>query len=189
MRDAMTIDWSTMPSPVDDGAAKHLIGLSLPRIDLQSTSGEWIDLSSLAGRTVIYAYPRKKRPEEPLLEGWLTIPGAPGCTPQSCAFRDLASELRAAGADHLFALSTQDSNDQREAVDRLHLPFAMLSDPRLHFAKALVLPTFDVAGMTLLKRLTMVVMDGIIEHVIYPVFPPAENAENVLAWLKARPIG
>jgi peroxiredoxin len=155
----------------------------LPQIVLNTTGGEVVDLSQLAGRTVIYAYPWKKRPDGPLPDGWVTIPGAAGCTPQSCAFRDHASEIRAAGATHLFGLSTQDSAYQREAVDRLQLPFPLLSDQQLCFTNALSLPTFVAAGMTLLRRLTMIINNGRIEHVFYPVFPPDQNAADVLAWL------
>ncbi|SIT43219.1 BcpB protein [Paraburkholderia ribeironis] len=183
MKDTIVIDWSTIPKPVDDGAANHLTGLDLPQIVLNTTSGEAVDLSQLAGRTVIYAYPWKKRPDGPLPEGWVTIPGAAGCTPQSCAFRDSASEIRAAGATHLFGLSTQDSAYQREAVDRLQLPFPLLSDQHLRLTNALSLPTFVAAGMTLLRRLTMIVNNGRIERVFYPVFPPDRNAADVLAWL------
>ncbi|MFL9882360.1 peroxiredoxin [Paraburkholderia agricolaris] len=185
MTDTIVIDWSTLPVPIDDGAANHLEGTSLPDFALTSTSGEAVHLSSLAGRTVIYAYPWKKRPDDPLLDGWLAIPGAPGCTPQSCAFRDYADELREAGAAYLFGLSTQDPARQREAVERLHLSFPLLSDEDLRFTKALSLPTFGTAGMTLLKRLAMIVSHGVIEKVFYPVFPPDRNAADVLAWLKA----
>ena len=184
MTNTLVIDWSTLPVPINDGAASHLEGTRLPDFALTSTSGEAVQLSSLAGRTVIYAYPWKKKPDDPLLEGWLAIPGAPGCTPQSCAFRDHADELREAGAAYLFGLSTQDPGRQREAVDRLHLSFPLLSDLNLRFTEALSLPTFEAAGMTLLKRLTMIVSHGVIEKVFYPVFPPDQNAADVLAWLK-----
>ncbi|MCC8397696.1 peroxiredoxin [Paraburkholderia sp. MMS20-SJTR3] len=186
MKDPMSIDWSTMPAPMDDGRARHLTGRRLPGIALSSTDGNTVDLSRLAGRAVIYAYPRKKLPDEPPPDGWLMIPGAPGCTPQSCAFRDHAAEIKAAGASYIFGLSTQDTPYQRGAAERLRLPYPLLSDDRLSLTNALSLPTFTSAGMTLLKRLTMVVNDGVIERVFYPVFPPDRNAVEVLAWLERR---
>ena len=128
---------------------------------------------------------RAPAPGKPLPHGWDAIPGARGCTPQSCGFRDHFAELRQAGVDHLFGLSTQDSEYQREAAERLHLPFAVLSDADLKFAKALRLPTFEVEGMTLLKRLTLVIDEGRITHVFYPVFPPDRSAQEVVDWLQA----
>jgi peroxiredoxin len=174
-----------LPAPQDDGAAKHLPGMQLPRLALAATDGSKVDLSRLKGRTVVYAYPRTGVPGQPLLEGWDAIPGARGCTPQSCGFRDHFAEMRKAGVDHLFGLSTQDSDYQRELAERLHLPFAILSDAGLAFTKALRLPTFEVEGMTLLKRLTLVIDDGQIAHVFYPVFPPDKSAQEVVDWLQA----
>jgi peroxiredoxin len=174
-----------LPVPQDDGAAKHLVGMKLPPITLAATDGSKVDLSRLKGRTVVYAYPRTGQPGKPLPDGWDMIPGARGCTPQSCDFRDHFAELRKAGVDHLFGLSTQDSDYQREAALRLHLPFAILSDADLKFTKALLLPTFEVDGMTLLKRLTLVIDDGKITHVFYPVFPPDKSAQEVVDWLQA----
>ncbi|RAS21236.1 peroxiredoxin [Paraburkholderia bryophila] len=185
MNDAFSLDWSALPAPTYDCAANHLAGFRLPSVVLMSTSGEPVDLSALAGRTVVYAYPWKKHPDVALPEGWVAIPGAAGCTPQSCAFRNHASSIRAAGASHLFALSTQDTPYQREAVERLRLPFPILSDERLTLTRSLRLPKFEVAGMTLLKRLTMIINDGVVEHVFYPVFPPDRNAADVLAWLES----
>jgi len=184
MKDPMEIDWSAMPAPIDDGRASHLTGQLVPIIALNSTDGDSVDLSRLAGRAVIYAYPWKKLPDGPLPDGWVSIPGAPGCTPQSCAFRDRAAEIRAAGASYIFGLSTQDTPYQRGAVERLHLPYPLLSDEHLSLAKALSLPTFTAAGMTLLRRMTLVIKDGVIEHVFYPVFPPDQNAAEVLGWLE-----
>jgi peroxiredoxin len=174
-----------LPVPQDDGAAKHLAGMGLPRLTLAATDGAEVDLSGQKGRTVVYAYPRTGEPGKPLPEGWDMIPGARGCTPQSCGFRDHFAELRKLGVDHLFGLSTQDSEYQREAAERLHLPFAILSDTDLKFTKALRLPTFEVDGMTLLKRLTLVIDDGRITHVFYPVFPPDKSAQEVAGWLQA----
>jgi peroxiredoxin len=135
---------------------------------------------------VVYAYPRTGEPDKNPPQGWDAIPGARGCTPQSCAFRDHYQELKRAGATEVFGLSTQDSAYQSEAVARLHLPFQILSDEKLELARALKLPTFEVAGMTLIRRLTLIVRDGAIEHVFYPVFPPDRNAGDVLAWLAVR---
>ena len=173
-----------LPVPEDDGGAAHLVGSAMPNITLPSTSSGPVELGKLSTPTEIYAYPRTGVPDEPtFFEGWEAIPGARGCTPQSCAFRDHHGELLAAGAD-VFGLSTQDTAFQRDAVNRLHLPFAILSDDRLELTHALNLPTFDVNGLTLLKRITLVVRDGKIKHVFYPVFPPDRHAEDVLAWLK-----
>jgi peroxiredoxin len=171
-----------LPVPVDDGACDHLPGRRIPPVPLASTAGRPVDLSGLPGRTVVYCYPRTGRPDADPPPGWNAIPGARGCTPQSCAFRDHHQELRALGAA-VFGLSTQDTAYQREAAERLHLPFELLSDARLELARALRLPTFQVAGMTLIKRLTLVVADGVIEKVFYPVFPPDANAGAVIAWL------
>jgi peroxiredoxin len=176
-------DWSTIPAPVDDGAARHLTGARLPSAPLPATDGTAIDLSALRGLSVVYVYPRTGRPGVANPEGWDTIPGARGCTPQSCAFRDHFTELKSLGIDHLFGLSTQDTAYQREAAERLHLPFPLLSDAHLALARALRLPTFEAGGMTLLKRLTLVIRDGTIEHVFYPVFPPDRSARDVVAWL------
>ncbi len=171
-----------IPTPVDDGACDHLPGMRLPPVALPSTSGKPVDLSSLLGKTVVYCYPRTGRPDENLPRGWDEIPGARGCTPQSCAFRDHHAELQTLGV-RVFGLSTQDTGYQREAVERLHLPFELLSDEGFAFAKALDLPIFEVEGMPLIKRLTLVIRDGRIEKVFYPVFPPGENAGEVIEWL------
>ena len=178
-------DWSTIPAPADDGAARHLVGRDLPSITLAATDGRRVDLAALRGLTVVYAYPRTGRPGVDNPDGWDMIPGARGCTPQSCAFRDHFAELRALGVDHLFGLSTQTPAYQQEVAARLHLPFAILSDEMLELATALTLPTFATSGMTLLKRFTLVIRDGRIDHVFYPVFPPDRNAADVIAWLSA----
>jgi peroxiredoxin len=175
-----------LPVPEDDGAARHLADLAVPPVKLSSTGGAEVDLSALAGRTIVYAYPRTGVPGQPLPENWDLIPGARGCTPESCAFRDHFAELRMAGADRLFGLSTQSSDYQRELRDRLHLPFEILSDAKLELTRALALPTFEVGGETLLKRITLVIRDGMIEHLFYPIFPPDRHAEEVLAWLRSR---
>jgi peroxiredoxin len=173
-----------LPVPTDDGAADHLPGIQIPSVSLSSTSGETVDLSALPGRTVVYCYPMTGRPGSDLPSGWDEIPGARGCTPQSCSFRDHHAELRTLGA-RVFGLSTQDTDYQREATQRLHLPFALLSDEELAFADTLRLPTFEVEDMVLLKRLTLIIRDGRIEKVFYPVFPPDRSAQDVVGWLEA----
>ncbi len=186
MTNFMSVDWSKIPAPIDDGTARHLVGQSVPSIPLQSTDGSRVDLSTLVGTTVIYTYPMTGVPGVPLPDGWDMIPGARGCTPQSCAFGDHFAELKSLGVDNLFGLSTQPTDYQREAADRLHLPFPLLSDRELKLAETLKLPTFETAGMHLLKRLTMIVTNGVIEHVFYPVFPPDRNAGDVITWLRSR---
>ncbi|MGD0315689.1 MAG: peroxiredoxin [Xanthobacteraceae bacterium] len=173
-----------IPVPQDDGAARHLTGMRLPDLALPATRGGAINLPLLAGRSVLYIYPRTGVPGVDLPPGWDDIPGARGCTPQSCGFRDHFAELKTLGVSHLFGLSTQDTDYQREAAERLHLPFAILSDAKLAFARALNLPTFSVAGMMLLKRMALVIDDGVIDKVFYPVFPPDQNAADVVAWLR-----
>jgi len=172
-----------IPAPQDDGAAAHLEGMKLPDLALPATSGAPVNLSSLKGRTVVYIYPRTGVPGVDPPEGWDMIPGARGCTPQSCGFRDHAAELKRLGVAQLFGLSTQDTPYQQEAAARLHLPFPLLSDEMLALTKALNLPTFTAAGMTLLKRMALVIGDGTVTHVFYPVFPPDKNAEEVAAWI------
>src|ERR1700730_2673582 len=169
-------DWAAIPRPADDGAASHLVGMRLPSFRLPATDGTIVDLAQLPDLVVVYAYPRTGIPGIENPAGWDLIPGARGCTPQSCSFRDHFAELKALGVKHLFGLSVQDTAYQREVVDRLHLPFSILSDQHLELTRALRLPTFETGGMTLLKRLTLVVNDRKIEHVFYPVFPPDRNA-------------
>jgi peroxiredoxin len=176
-----------LPVPEDDGAADHLAGMELPPVALGATDGTSVRLAELEGLTVVFAYPRTGRPGEPSLGGddaWDAIPGARGCTPQACSFRNEYGKFTAADA-RVFGLSTQDTAYQREAAERLHLPYALLSDERLELATALRLPTFEVDGVTLLKRLTLFLRDGTIESVIYPVFPPNRSAEQALARLAA----
>src|SRR5262245_61261760 len=169
-----------LPAPVDDGAADHLPGAVVPDIELASTDGGSVSLAALRGRTVVYAYPRTGRPGEPsLVDDWDLIPGARGCTPETCGFRAHHAELAEARAA-VFGLSTQDTAYQRELAERLALPFAILSDAALTFTAALRLPTFEAAGHTLLRRLTLIVRDARIEHVFYPVFPPDRHALDVL---------
>lgn len=171
-----------IPVPADDGTCDHLPGVRFPSLALPSTSGGTVDLSGLPGRIVVYCYPMTGRPDQGLPLGWDGIPGARGCTPPSCAFRDHHEELRALGA-RVFGLSTQSTEYQREAVERLHLPFELLSDERLALTRAVRLPTFEVEGIVLIKRLTLVIHDERVEKVFYPVFPPSENAVEVAGWL------
>lgn len=178
-------DWSTIPAPVDDGATRHLLGMRIASVPLPATDGRVIDLAAVRGRVIVYAYPRTGQPGIDNPPGWDLIPGARGCTPQSCSFRDHFAELKALGVAHLFGLSTQDPAYQREAAERLHLPFAILSDEHLTLTRAMTLPTFATSEMTLLKRFTLVIDDGIVSHVFYPVFPPDRSASDVLAWLAA----
>ena len=173
-----------IPVPRDDGGARHLVGMKLPDVALPGTRGGAFNPSILPGRTVIYIYPRTGVPGVDLPPGWDDIPGARGCTPQSCGFRDHFAELKDLGVDRVFGLSTQDTDYQREAAERLHLPFPLLSDSELTFTRALKLPTFQVAGMTLIKRMVLVVDDGVITKVFYPVFPPDKSAAEVVAWLR-----
>lgn len=179
------VDWSKLPPPQDDGAADHLKGLRIPSVALAATDGTTVDLAGLEGLSVVYVYPLTGRPGQALPEGWDDIPGARGCTPQSCAFRDHHAELIAAGAARVFGLSTQDTDYQREAAGRLHLPFPLLSDAALRLTTSLRLPVMLVFGSTLLKRMALIIENGVIMHVFYPVFPPDRNAGDVLAWLKA----
>ena len=187
-KNLLEVDWSKIPAPTDDGAAAHLVGMTIPPVSLLATDDNSVTLSALAGRTVVFAYPRTGEPGKiSLVDDWDMIPGARGCTPQTCSFRDLFAELKAAGANHVFGLSTQDNVYQTEMASRLHLPFPVLSDEKLLLTRALKLPTMEVAGLTLIKRLALIVDDGRITHVFYPVFPPDRNAGDVLAWLRENP--
>jgi peroxiredoxin len=179
---------ANLPEPVDDGQADHLRGMAMPQVSLPSTAGRVVDLSNLsAPRTVIYCYPMTGVPGKPLPEGWDTIPGARGCTPQTCGFRDHYQELLELKAG-VFGLSTQPTEYQREMARRLDVPFEILSDAEFKLCDALRLPAFQVDGMRLLKRMTLIVRDRRIEHVFYPVFPPNESADQVLRWLRDHPI-
>jgi len=177
-----------LPRPLDDGKADHLRGVAMPHISLRSTAGRTVDLWQLgAARTVIYCYPMAGVPGKPLPEGWDMIPGARGCTPQTCSFRDHHEELAELRTE-VFGLSTQTTEYQKEMANRLHLPFEILSDAEFKLCDALHLPTFEVEGVRLLKRLTLIVQAGRIEHVFYPVFPPNESASQVIGWLKTHPV-
>ena len=177
------VDWSKIPAPVDDGAAAHLPGQRLPARALGATDGRQIDLSRLPGRCTVYIYPRTGRPSQPMPDGWDMIPGARGCTPQSCAFRDHFAALKDLGVDHLFGLSTQTTEYQAEAAARLHLPFTLLSDADHGFGQALSLPGFEANDEWLLNRMTLIIDAGVITKTFYPVFPPDRNAQDVIDWL------
>jgi peroxiredoxin len=181
----LDVDWSKIPAPEDDGSARHLQGMQVPDVALPATDGTQVNLAKVAGRVIVFAYPRTGEPGKiALVDDWDMIPGARGCTPQTCAFRDLHRVLIEAGAASVFGLSTQDNAYQGEAAERLHLPFPLLSDEQLALTSALRLPTMQVAGLTLIKRLALVIDDGRITKVFYPVFPPDRNAGDVLAWLQ-----
>ena len=187
-KNLLDVDWSTIPAPADDGGADHLKGMTIPPVALRATNDTSVVLAELAGRAVVFAYPRTGEPGKiALVDDWDMIPGARGCTPQTCAFRDLFAELKGAGAAHVFGLSTQSNDYQTEMAGRLHLPFPVLSDHELALAKALNLPTMEAGGETLLKRMALIIDDAVITHVFYPVFPPDRNAGDVLEWLKANP--
>jgi len=182
----LDVDWSKIPAPTDDGAAAHLVGMTIPALSLLATDDTSVMLSALSGRTVVFAYPRTGEPGKiSLVDDWDMIPGARGCTPESCGFRDWHGEMRRLGAE-VFGLSAQTSDYQREVRDRLQLPFELLSDEVFAFIDALSLPTFTVDSMRLLRRLTLVCLSGMIEHVFYPIFPPDRHAEEVVAFLKSR---
>lgn len=173
-----------LPVPKDDGAADHLLNAKIPSISLPATSGSKVDLSTLEDLTIVFCYPRTGAPGETIPDSWNLIPGARGCTPQACSFRDLNKELSLLGVKQIFGLSTQDTPYQQEVKERVHLPFELLSDEKLELVQALNLPTFEWEGKQITKRLTMAVEDGEIVKVWYPVFPPDRNAADVVAWLE-----
>ena len=186
----MTEDYHSLPpdlpTPVDDGDADHLTGMTLPDVALTATDGRTVSLARLFGRTVVYAFPRTGEPGQPsLTPDWDAIPGARGCTPQSCGFRDHLADLTRRGVAQVHGLSTQSSGYQRRAAERLHLPFTLLSDRQLAFALCARLPTFEAGGETLLKRLVLVIDEGVVTKLFYPVFPPDRSAADVIAWLSA----
>lgn len=176
-------DWSALPTPQDDGAMDHVAGAALPSVPLTRTGGGTVDLSALTGTLVLYAYPKTGQPGTDMPDGWDMIPGARGCTPQTCAFRDHRADLVALGVDHLFGLSAQTTDYQAEVVERLHLPFPLLSDADGALRDAMRLPSFEAAGERLLKRFSLIARDGVVQKVFYPVFPPDQDATNVIAWL------
>jgi peroxiredoxin len=174
---------SDLPIPEDDGSTDHLKGMKLPQVLLKATNGETINLGDIQGRLVIYCYPMTGQPDVALPDGWDQIPGARGCTPQSCSFRDHYQDLQALGAE-VIGLSVQTTEYQKEMANRLHLPFPVVSDVDYQFQKALNMPTFIAGGMTLLKRVTLIVNNGVIEGVHYPIFPSDSDAAWVMDYLK-----
>ena len=189
MSDYMSLP-TDLPAPEDDGAAAHLRGMRVPHIELPSTGGVDVALDELGpGRAVLYVYPMTGQPGVDLPEGWNAIPGARGCTPEACGFRDQYADLRAAGAATVYGLSSQSTAYQAELAERLELPFEILSDSDHELAQGLDLPTFTAGGQRLYKRLTLIIADGRIEHVFYPIFPPDEHAAQVLGWLATRAAG
>jgi len=173
-----------LPVPIDDGAANHLSGDVWPDINLTSTSHEQVNLREHCGIVVVYVYPMTGRPDIAPPAGWGDIPGAKGCTPQSCSFRDHHAEIQALNAD-VYGLSSQTMEYQLEVKERLHLPFSLLSDSGLQLKENLKLPTFQVEGKELYKRITIILKNNVIAKVFYPVFPPDKNADDVIAWLQA----
>lgn len=172
-----------LPIPQDDGSTNHLRGMKLPNVSLNATNGKTINLGEIKGKLVIYCYPMTGQPNVDLPDGWDQIPGARGCTPQSCSFRDHYQELQALGAE-VVGLSVQTTEYQKEMVDRLHLPFLVVSDAHYKFQKALNMPTFITAGMILLKRVTLIVNNGVIEAVHYPIFPSDSDPAWIINYLK-----
>lgn len=183
----MSKDFSELPSnlpvPLDDGAANHLLGKNLPSIILDSTAGKQINISHIESQVVFYCYPMTGQPGVSLPDGWNSIPGARGCTPQSCSFRDHYQELQMLNTQ-VYGVSTQESLAQLETAERLHLPYKLLSDADFKLTTALQLPTFTVENKQLIKRITLIAQEGKIVKVFYPVFPPDKNAQNVVQWLK-----
>ncbi|MCJ1362362.1 hypothetical protein MMC16_001465 [Acarospora aff. strigata] len=175
---------SDLPVPKDDGACAHLLSAPVPSISLPSTSRTQVDLSTIQPLTILFCYPRTGAPNETVPDSWNAIPGARGCTPQACSFRDAYNELLQAGVKQVFGLSTQDSAYQVEAKERLHLPYDLLSDEKLEFVKALRMPTFEWEGNEVVRRVTVAIEDGRIVRVWYPVFPPDKSADEVLEWLR-----
>lgn len=186
-RSLMHVDWSKLPAPEDDGAAAHLLGARVADLALPSTAGGAVSLAAQPGRVVLFVYPMAGTPGVALPDGWDAIPGARGCTPHACAFRDLHAELTGAGASAVFGLSTQTLDEQRKTAERLHLPFPLLSDGTLDFARAMSLPQMEMAGKVMTKRMALIIDSGVVSHTFYPVFPPDRNAADVLAWLEANP--
>jgi peroxiredoxin len=180
-----------LPQPIDDGKADHLNDVSIPSVALASTDGTQVNLNALKGTVVLYIYPMTGQPEVALPDEWDDIPGARGCTPQSCSVRDHMAELSEAGVSSLYGISTQTTDYQKEAAERLRLPFPLLSDAGLEFQSALDLPNFEIElpeqNNTLLKRMALIVRDQKVAKVFYPVFPPEQNASDVLDWLRNNP--
>ena len=175
-----------LPKPEDDGACDHVQGKTFPSLSLSSTAGDKVSPASLPGLSILFCYPRTATPDEDVPAEWNAIPGARGCTPQACSFRDASDEFTKLGVGRIFGVSTQDTPYQRELKERVHLPYELLSDEGLEMVEALKLPTLEYKGKRLVKRLTLAVEKGKIVKVWYPVFPPDKSADEVLQWLKGR---
>jgi len=173
-----------LPVPVDDGACDHLEGMLLPSLLLETSSGISLNLSDLKGIVVIFFYPMIGSPDSPPMGDWNEIPGARGCTPQTCSYRDSYQQLTDLGAK-VFGASAQAIEEQCAAAVRLKLPFQLLNDSAFKLTESLKLPAFEYQGVKMIKRLTLVVVDGVIRKVFYPVFPPNENVDHVISWLNA----
>lgn len=174
-----------LPVPVDDGACAHLLGLELPDLSIEAIDGSLVSLRDVSGRFVIYVYPRTGGPDVEMPDDWDLIPGARGCTPQACAFRDHDAELKELDAV-VWGVSAQPIQEQREFAERMHLPFPLFNDSELRLASSeLRLPTFNLGQMTLYKRVTLVAEASVIRKVFYPVFPPDQNAAEVVAYLRS----
>ena len=176
-------DWSKIPAPKEDEDLSHLLKYKIKSVLLKSTNNQSVDLSKIKGLSIIYIYPMTGQPNKPLPENWDNIPGARGCTPQSCSFRDNFSILKNLNVNNIFGLSTQTTDYQKEMTERLHLPFPVLSDEKLEFSKQLNLPIFEVENMKLIKRITLILKDNEIIKYFYPIFPPDKNVELVIQFL------
>ena len=183
-KDFFNVDWSKIPEPSLDVNLNHLNNFRITHIELNSTDNKIVNISRLKEISVIYVYPMSGVPGKALPEGWDEIPGARGCTPQSCSFRDNFSKLKELGVKNIFGLSTQNTEYQKELADRLHLPYTILSDEKLEFAKKLKLPLFKVEGMDLIKRITLILKDNEIVKYFYPIFPPTKNVEDVIEYFQ-----
>jgi len=177
------VDWSKIPAPKGEENLSHLNNYTIKQVKLKSTDDKLVELSEIKGLTIIYIYPMTGQPDKPLPDNWDNIPGARGCTPQSCSFRDNFSQLKKLNVDNIFGLSTQNNQYQKEMVKRLSLPYQVLSDEKLEFAKQLNLPVFEVENMKLIKRITLVLNNNKIIKYFYPVFPPDKNVNDVIKFL------
>ena len=173
-------------APKDDGACDHLTGMNVPNISLVSTHNSMVNIGKLQGISVLYLFTHMTGTPDTLIDDWDTIPGAVGCTPQSCSYRDHLKELHEIGVANVFGVSTQDTAEQKNASTRLHLPYPILSDKDHKLSSALKLPIMEIAGHTLLKRTTLILQNNIIRKVFYPVYPPEKDPHNVMTWIREK---
>jgi len=177
------IDWSKLPAPQEDGACDHVVGMRIPALSLVATSGDVLELQELlSGVAVLFFYPMTADRDGAVPHGWDEIPGARGCTPQICSYRDSFTRFKELGVQ-VYGVSTQDTEYQREMKERTNVPFECVSDEALQLTRAFMLPTLIVNGSEINKRLTLIIKDGIIIQCFYPVFPPEMNADNVYRFL------